>query len=101
MIQALVDALKTLLRPSSLTFLIAMLSIGVLLSFLRRTQRIARWYFAALLAISWIVSAPACAERRTVWRSDRYPPIATAADARGAAIVVILGAGSNTIQAAG
>ena len=55
--QAVVEVLKASLRPSSVTFLIAMLSVGVLLSFPRRTQRIARWYFAALLAMYWIVSA--------------------------------------------
>jgi uncharacterized SAM-binding protein YcdF (DUF218 family) len=99
--QALVDTLKVVARPSSLTFLVAALSVGVLMSFMRRTQRIARWYFAALLAFFWIASAPACAERLTKWRSGGYRPIATASDARGATVVVILGGGNNTIQAAG
>jgi uncharacterized SAM-binding protein YcdF (DUF218 family) len=99
--QAFIDALKTGLRPSSLTFLVAALSIGVLLSFIRRTQRISRWYFAALLALFWIGSAPACAERLMRWQSGAYPPIVTAADARGATVVVVLGAGNVTIQAGG
>jgi uncharacterized SAM-binding protein YcdF (DUF218 family) len=99
--QPVIDALKTLLRPSSLTFMVGALSVGVLLSFMRRTQRIGRWYFAALLAFFWIASAPACAERLTEWQSGGYRPLATAAEARGATIVVVLGAGSSTIQAGG
>jgi uncharacterized SAM-binding protein YcdF (DUF218 family) len=99
--QPLIDALKTELRPSSLTFLVTVLSIGVLLSFIRRTQRISRWYFAALLALFWIGSAPACAERLMRWQSGKYPPVLSAADARGATVVVVLGAGNVTIQAGG
>ena len=63
MIQAIVDALKPYLRPSTVTFFVLVLAVGVALAFGRRTQRFARWYFAAALAGFWIASAPACAER--------------------------------------
>src|SRR4029077_11446837 len=46
-------------------------------------------------------STPACAERLIEWAGRPYIPLATAAAARGARIVVVLGAGNNTIQSRG
>jgi uncharacterized SAM-binding protein YcdF (DUF218 family) len=99
--QAVVNALKEFARPASLTFFVAVVAVGVAMAFIRRTQRFARWYFAAVLATCWIVASPACAERLVQWRGGGYRPIASAADARGARIVVVLGAGNETVQAGG
>jgi uncharacterized SAM-binding protein YcdF (DUF218 family) len=99
--QAVVEALKEFARPSSLTFFIGVAAIGVALAFIRRTARLARWYFAAVVATGWIVTSPACAERLVHWRGGGYRPLAAAADARGATVVVVLGAGNQTIQARG
>jgi uncharacterized SAM-binding protein YcdF (DUF218 family) len=99
--QAVVEVLKEFARPASLTFFVGVLAVGVALAFLRRTQRFARWYFAAVLATCWIVTSPACAERLVQWRGGGYRTVTSAADARGATIVVVLGAGNETIQARG
>jgi uncharacterized SAM-binding protein YcdF (DUF218 family) len=101
MIQAFVELLKQFARPTSVTFLVAVLIAGVVLAFNRRTQRTARWYLAALLAFFWLASTPAIVESLLVRAQARYRPIATIADARGARTVVVLGAGNATIQAGG
>jgi len=100
-IQTVVEILKQFARPTSVTFFIGLLGVGVALAFTRPTKRLARWYFAALLATSWIVTSPACAERLVQWRDGSYRPLASAADARGATVVVVLGSGSEMIQARG
>jgi len=98
MIDALVDVAKLVARPSSLAFFIALLAIGVALSFWRRTQRSVRWYFAAVLVSYWVLASPACAERLVRWQGRAYHPLASAAEARGATLVVVLGAGNSTLQ---
>jgi uncharacterized SAM-binding protein YcdF (DUF218 family) len=99
--QPFVELLKQFLRPSSITFMLALIAGGIGLSFLRRTQRFARWYFLAVFAMFWMLSAPACSERLLLWQGGGYLPIERAADARGARLVVVLGAGNATIQARG
>jgi uncharacterized SAM-binding protein YcdF (DUF218 family) len=99
--QTVVEILKQFARPTSVTFFIGLLGAGVALAFMRPTKRLARWYFAAVLATSWIVTSPACAERLIQWRGGNYRPLASAADARGATVVVVLGSGSETIEARG
>jgi len=100
-IQTVVEVLKEFARPASVTFFIALLGVGVALGFMRHTKRLARWYFAALLVTPWIVTSPACAERLVQWRGGSFHPLASAADARGATVVVVLGSGSEMIQARG
>lgn len=99
--QPFIEALKHFARPTSVHFIIAALSVGIVLSFVRRTQRYARWYFVALLAMFWIGSAPAVIEGLLRWKGSEYRPIASAAEARGASTIVVLGAGNDTIQARG
>jgi len=99
--QPFIDTLKHFARPTSVLFVVTALSVGVLLLFMRRTQRYARWYFVALLAMFWLGSAPAVIERVMIWKGGDYRPIANAADARGASVVVVLGGGNQTIQARG
>jgi len=101
MIDTIVDLAKIFLRPSSVTFLVGVLGVGVLLSFLRRTRHAARWYFAAVFAAYWIFTTPACAERLIVWSSGNFTPIVTAAEARGARTIVVLGGGNQTLKARG
>jgi uncharacterized SAM-binding protein YcdF (DUF218 family) len=101
MIQQIVEVLKVIARPASITFIIGALAVGVALAFWRRSAQAARWYFAILLGGYWIVSTPACAERLVAAAGRPYVPLAAAADARGARTVIVLGAGNNTIQAGG
>jgi uncharacterized SAM-binding protein YcdF (DUF218 family) len=97
-IDLIVDFLKQFARPSSVTFLVVLLTAGVVLVFVRRTQRYARWYFAAVLAFYWIGTSPMFIERLISWQGGEYRPIAAAAEARGARTVVVLGAGNYTIR---
>jgi len=99
--QAVLEALKESARPTSVTFFLALIAFGVIVAFIRRTERLARWYFAALFATYWIVASPACAERLVEWRGRGYRPLSIAADARGATVVVVLGAGNQTIESRG
>jgi len=101
MIQQAVEVLKVVGRPASIVFILFVLVVGIALAFRRRTERAARWYFVAVVAAYWMLSTPACAERLVEWAGRPYVPLAAAAEARGARIVVVLGAGNNTIQSRG
>jgi uncharacterized SAM-binding protein YcdF (DUF218 family) len=98
-IDLVVDLLKQFARPSSVSFLAILLTVGVVLAFVRRSQRYARWYFVAVLALYWIGASPVFVEPLIRWQGAGYRPITTAAEARGARTVVVLGAGSYTIRA--
>ncbi len=99
MTPALVETLKHFLRPSSVSFLVIVLAVGVALAFARRTRRQSRWYFAGVLAIYWIGASPVFVEPIIRWQASGYRRLETAADARGAAYVVVLGSGNYTIRA--
>jgi uncharacterized SAM-binding protein YcdF (DUF218 family) len=98
-IDAIVDLLKHIARPSGVAFVVLLLIGGVALAFVRRTERAARWYFLGLLAFYWFGASPAVAERLVRWQGGGYRPIRTVAEARGARVVVVLGAGNYTVQA--
>jgi uncharacterized SAM-binding protein YcdF (DUF218 family) len=99
-VQAFVEILKATARPSSITLLVAVLAVGALSAFLRRTSRLARWYFLAVAAAYWIAGTPACAERLVEWSARDYHPLARADEARGASIVVVLGGGHRVWRVA-
>lgn len=101
MVEPLVDFLKHFARPADVTFMIVVLGAGVVLAFVKRTARLARWYFLAVAASYWVVASPAFAEWFAGRQGGGYRPIATAADARGARVVVVLGAGNSTLRASG
>lgn len=101
MIQAVVDVLKMAGRPASVYAVLFLIGIGALLSFPKRTQRLARWYLLTVFLAAWILTTPACAERLVGWRADGSRPLASASDAQGARVVVVLGGGSRTFQARG
>jgi uncharacterized SAM-binding protein YcdF (DUF218 family) len=96
-----VELLKLIARPASLSFVMLAVIVGVVLLFVRRTARIARWYFVAFLVLYTIAATPACSERLIMWIGSGYQPLKTVADARGAKVVVVLGAGNETFQARG
>jgi uncharacterized SAM-binding protein YcdF (DUF218 family) len=97
-IDLIVEFLKQFARPSSVSFLVVLLTVGVVLVFVRRTQRYARWYFLAVLAFYWIGTSPVFIERLISWQGAGYRPIDSPAEARGARTVVVLGAGNYTIR---
>jgi uncharacterized SAM-binding protein YcdF (DUF218 family) len=100
-IESVVETLKHFARPATVTFFIAVLCGGVLLAFVKRTQRLARWYFLLALTSYWLMASPACAEGLAERYGRGYRAIATAAEARGATVVVVLGGGNDTLQAGG
>ena len=101
MIQAVVGFLKMFARPGSIYAFVFLLGIGALLAFSKRTQRVARWYFLTVFLATWILTTPACAERLVGWRADGSRPLASASEAQGARVVVVLGGGSQTFRARG
>ena len=101
MIQTVVDVVKIYARPGSIHLLVLLLGVGAVMAFPKRTQRLARWYFLLLFAATWILTTPACAERLVGWRADGSRPLASASDAQGARVVVVLGAGNLTFRARG
>jgi uncharacterized SAM-binding protein YcdF (DUF218 family) len=100
-IQAVVDVLKMYARPGSIYVHLFLLGVGAALAFSKRTQRLARWYFLTIFLATWILTTPACAERLVGWRADGSRPLASASEAQGARVVVVLGAGSQTLRARG
>ena len=99
--QTVVDVLKMSARPTSVTFLIVVLAVGVALAFARRTAPLARWYFLSVFAGFWIFSAPACVERLVTWSGKGVGPLARVADAHGATTIVVLGGGNHTFHVGG
>ncbi len=97
MIQIAIEGLKAL-GPASLDLYLVVLAVGVVLAFLPRTKRVARWYFAAVFIGYWIVASPACAERLVAWKGAGYHAISAPEEARGARTVVVLGAGNYSVQ---
>jgi len=100
MIQIAVEGLKAL-GPASFKFHLVVLAVGVVIAFLPRTKRVARWYFAAVFIGYWIVASPACAERLVAWKGAGYHAISAPEEARGARTVVVLGAGNYSVQSEG
>src|SRR5262249_44001311 len=99
--QPFIELLKIVARPASVVFLVALLGVGLVLAFRRRTMRAARWYFVGVFAFYWVFTTPACSEWLVRRASASYPAIAAPADARGARTIVVLGAGNATIRAGG
>jgi uncharacterized SAM-binding protein YcdF (DUF218 family) len=100
MIQIAIEGLKAL-GPASFKFHLVVLAVGVVIAFLPRTKRVARWYFAAVFIGYWIVASPACAERLVAWKGAGYHAISAPEEARGARTVVVLGAGNYSVQSEG
>jgi uncharacterized SAM-binding protein YcdF (DUF218 family) len=99
--QAVVDVLKMFGRPTSIYAFLFLLGVGAVLTFPKRTQRLARWYFLTVFLAAWILTTPACAEQLVGWRADGSRPLASASEAQGARVVVVLGSGSQTFRARG
>jgi len=89
-----VDFLKANSRLSSLPFILAMIGVGVLLLYTRRTMRAGRIWLTAVFLLFWFAWTPvgSSAIARMVATADR--PIQSRADARGATAVVMLGGGT-------
>ena len=88
--------MKQFLIPGSIPFLILALLPGVLLLFRRKDGGRAGKIWVTVLALSyWILSTPVAAIAFVKLFSPNLAPVMSVADARGAAAIVVLGAGMD------
>ena len=102
MIDAVAQFVKALLLPGSVTFLILAAVAGVGLLYLGdRGRRWGRRWLLALVVGYWLLGLPVVADLLTAAASAGYRPIATVADAQGAAAIVVLDGGTSRYHARG
>ena len=94
--------MKAFLIPGSFTFLILALLPGVVLLFRRKNGgRAGKIWVTALVLSYWILSTPVAAIAFVQLFSPTIAPVMSEADARGAAAVVVLGAGMDVHRSRG
>jgi uncharacterized SAM-binding protein YcdF (DUF218 family) len=94
--------LKAVLVPGTTTFLIITLIPGTLLLYRRKDHGRAGKIWVSCLVFGYLaLSIPAVAVFFVGALSPSYPPVQTAADARGATAIVVLGAGTDTYRSRG
>ena len=97
----MLDLLKQLLRPASISCMLALLTPGVALLFVPRLSRWGRRWLAAVTIFYLVLSTQAGSGLLARTLADGYTPLASAAEARGARVVVVLGSGSVNLRASG
>src|SRR5437764_4914466 len=98
---SILDFLKATLRPSSISCILALLTPGVVLLSIRPLARWGRRWIAAVAVFYWVLSTPAGAGLLARTLVGPYRPLASGDQARGARVIVVLGAGSFNMRAAG
>lgn len=94
--------LKALIIPGSIAFFIISLLPGVLLLFRRKDGgRAGKIWVTVLVLTYWILSTPLAAIGFVNLATPHVPPIGSKADARGAAAIVVLGAGMEIHRSRG
>jgi uncharacterized SAM-binding protein YcdF (DUF218 family) len=96
------DILKHALQPASITLLLMLLALGVVLLYGRANR--ARWgrrLLTVMTIVYWLLSCPAGAAILARTLADGYGPLASPEEAPKVQAVVMLGAGSRTVSAAG
>ena len=97
----MLDFLKDTLRPSNISCILALLAPGVVMVFVPRLARWGRRWVAAVAIGYAVLSSEAGALLLARAVSGSYPPLASAAQARGAQVIVLLGSGSVNLRASG
>ena len=97
----MLDFLKEFMRPSHLACMLVLLAPGTLLLFVPALARWGRRWVAAVVVFYLLLSSPVGAGLLVRTLTGRYLPLASAAEARGATVVVVLGAGSVNLRATG
>ncbi|HEV3215520.1 MAG TPA: YdcF family protein [Vicinamibacterales bacterium] len=88
--------LAELFVPGGVPFLVLSLIFGTLLLYRRKDGgRVGRLWITGVTLFYWIASTPATASALIRLLTPDYPPVETRAQARGAAAVVVLGAGMD------
>ena len=95
-------ALKDLLVPGSLVFLLLALAPGVLLLFRRKDAgRAGKIWISMLVALYWVLSTPIAAVVFVDLLTPDLPAVMSKADARGATAIVLLGSGMEVHRSRG
>jgi uncharacterized SAM-binding protein YcdF (DUF218 family) len=95
-------ALKDLLIPGSVAFLVLSLVPGMLLLFRKRDGgRAGKIWITLLVLLYWILSTPITAVALVSLLSPDFRPVMSKADARGATAIVLLGAGMQVHRSRG
>lgn len=97
----MLDFLKENLRPGHMTCALALLTPGTVMLFVPSLARSGRRWVAAVIAFYLLLSNPAGSGLLARTLTGRYHPITSAAEARGARVVVLLGSGSVNLRASG
>ena len=97
----MLDFLKDNLRPSHLSLMLGLLAPATAMLFVPALARWGRRWLVAVIAFYLVLSSPAGAGLFARALIGSYRPIASAAEARGAKVVVLLGSGSINVRAAG
>lgn len=97
----MLDFLKESMRPSTISCMLALLAPGTLLLFVPSLARWGRRWLAAVVFFYLVLSSPAGAGLLARTLIGDYRPLASAAEARRARVVVVLGSGSVNLRAAG
>jgi uncharacterized SAM-binding protein YcdF (DUF218 family) len=97
----MLDFLKENMRPSHIACILALLAPGTAMLFVPRFARWGRRWVGAVALFYLLISTQAGAGVLAWSLTGAYRPIASADEARGAKVVVVLGSGSVNLRAAG
>jgi uncharacterized SAM-binding protein YcdF (DUF218 family) len=97
----MLDFLKENVRPSGILFLLIVLTPGTVLLFMPSLARWGRRWLAALVVLYAVLSTEPGAMLLARTLTGGYRPLVSADEARGAKVVVVLGAGSVNLRASG
>jgi len=95
----IIEIIKILLVPGSITFLMLGMTVGVVLLFRQGTA--AKWgkrVLTLLVLMYWVLSTPICSNSLEAFLSRGYTNQINASDVEGIKGIVILGGGSTTIH---
>jgi len=97
----MLDFLKTYMRPSNIACILALLTPGTVLLFVPSLARWGRRWLAAVVVLYALLSSQLGASLLARTLTGGYRPLASAEEARGARVIVVLGAGSVNLRASG
>jgi uncharacterized SAM-binding protein YcdF (DUF218 family) len=97
----MLDFLKENFRPSNVFCILALLTPGTVMLFVPSLARWGRRWVGGVVAFYLLLSSQAGAGTLARTLTGGYRPIASAAEARGARVVVLLGSGSINMRASG
>ena len=97
----MLDFLKSTLRPAQLTCLLTLITPGTLMLFVPSLARWGRRWLAGVLVFYLLISSQLGAGFLARTLTGTYRPIASAAEAHGAQVIVLLGSGSSNLRVGG